>query len=165
MVSFGDITIPVQLMGGFFSVPTCSKGVWQKINQCRTDDDYIGAGKLLLGNNDLALYDCRLLVAVYIQSMEQLREETGLVIPDYPVTPTGKEVKYTVYTQLDKLAADYANMSLYEIDDIPIIDYWLILRDAFISRLSVTEKGREYLNNAYRLTQTEADDDISIGRS
>lgn len=164
MISFGDITIPVRLMRGPFNVPVCSKRVWQKIKQCKTDDDYIEAGKLLLDDDLLALYDCRLLVSIYIQSMEKLREEIGLEIPDYPVTPTGKEVKYTVYTQLDKLAADYANMSLYDIDDVPILDYWLILRDAFISKLSVTEKGREYLNNAYRLTQTEADDDISIGR-
>ena len=164
MISSGDITIPVRLMRGPFNVSMCSKGVWQKITQCRTDNDYIEAGKLLLNDDLLALYDCRLLVSVYIQSMEKMREEMGFIIPDYPVTPTGKEVKYTVYTQFDKLAADYANMSLYEIDNIPIMDYWLILRDAFISRLSVTEKGREYLNNAYRLTQTEADDDISIGR-
>lgn len=30
-------------------------------------------------------------------------------------------------------------------------------RDAFISRLNQTESGREYLNNAWRMEQTEPD--------
>ena len=54
-------------------------------------------------------------------------------------------------------------MSIYDVDGLSVIDYWLLERDAFISVLSQTEKGREYLNNAYRLTQTEADEDLEIG--
>ncbi|MGN0162671.1 MAG: hypothetical protein ACI4EA_03675 [Candidatus Ornithomonoglobus sp.] len=34
-------------------------------------------------------------------------------------------------------------------------EYYSYRRDAFISRLNQTEKGREYLDNAYRLEQTE----------
>ena len=162
MITFGDIVVPVQLTEGVFRVPVCSKKVWQTIKRCETDESYIKAGKMLVNDVQFALYDCRLLVSVYIRSLEEIRETAGLEIPYYPAKLSGKEIKYTVYTELDKLAADYANMSLYEIDDIPILDYWFIVRDAFISKLSVTEKGREYLNNAYRLTLTEADDDISI---
>lgn len=37
------------------------------------------------------------------------------------------------------------------------IDYLILRRDAFISRLRQTEKGQEYLDNAWRLEQTKAD--------
>jgi hypothetical protein len=37
------------------------------------------------------------------------------------------------------------------------IDYLQYRRDAFIYRMSQTEKGQEYLDNAYRLEQTKPD--------
>lgn len=37
------------------------------------------------------------------------------------------------------------------------IQYLLYRRDAVITKLSETEKGREYLQNAYRLEQTVPD--------
>lgn len=37
------------------------------------------------------------------------------------------------------------------------MDYLVLRRDAFIYRMSQTEKGEEYLNNAYRLEQTTPD--------
>ena len=37
------------------------------------------------------------------------------------------------------------------------IDYLTLKRDAFIYRLSKTDKGQEYLENAYRLEQTKPD--------
>lgn len=36
-------------------------------------------------------------------------------------------------------------------------DYLLLLRDAVIHSLSQTKSGRDYLNNAWILTQTEPD--------
>lgn len=39
------------------------------------------------------------------------------------------------------------------------IDYLVFRRDAFIHKLSQSEKGEEYLNNAYRLEQTKPDRD------
>ncbi len=99
---------------------------------------------------------------IYEENVERLCKAAGLTIPYYPAEPEDDDIKYYIYTQFDKLAADYANMSIYEIDDLPITDYRLIVRDAFISKLAQTEKGRKYLKNAYRLTQTEADEDINI---
>lgn len=46
---------------------------------------------------------------------------------------------------------------LPDVDDLDYIDYLILRRDAFISRLNSTEEGRKYLNNAYRLTQTKPD--------
>ncbi|MDE5859511.1 MAG: hypothetical protein K2H23_03875 [Oscillospiraceae bacterium] len=129
---------------------------------CKSDENHKKVCGMLLEGVPLPLCECRLLVEMYISSMERLRVETDLTLPYYKTEKSPNDVKYTIYTELDKLAADYANISLYEIDDILITEYWLILRDAFIYRLSQTEKGREYLKNAYRLTQTEADEDIDI---
>lgn len=46
---------------------------------------------------------------------------------------------------------------MVEVDNLDIIDYLSYRRDAFIYKMSQTEKGREYLSNAYRMDQTEPD--------
>ncbi len=156
----------MQLMSGLYRVPVCSKRVWEQLKRCESEKDYEEmCGTLLTGVPfSEAVSDCekRLLVMVYEESIERLCEAAGLTIPYYPAEPEDDDIKYTIYTQLDKLAADHANLSLYEIDDVLITDYRLLIRDAFISKLSQTEKVRKYLKNAYRLTQTEADEDINI---
>ena len=53
--------------------------------------------------------------------------------------------------------AEYAGISILEVDDLDWIDYLILRRDAWISRLNETEKGREYLSNAWRMEQTEPD--------
>lgn len=53
--------------------------------------------------------------------------------------------------------ADYARLSLFEVQDLNYYDYLVLRRDAFISKMNQSEKGREYLDNAYRLTLTEPD--------
>ena len=44
-----------------------------------------------------------------------------------------------------------------DVQKLDYYDYLLFRRDAFIDKLSRTEKGEEYLNNAWRLEQTEPD--------
>lgn len=84
-------------------------------------------------------------------------------MPWYPSQEKEEDkVKYTVYTSADKMVADYAGMDIYAVDGISILEYWLLERDAFISVMSRTKDGRKYLNNAYRLTCTEADEDLEI---
>lgn len=46
---------------------------------------------------------------------------------------------------------------MIEVDQLDYIDYLQYRRDAFIYRMSQTEKGQEYLDNAYRLEQTKPD--------
>ena len=53
--------------------------------------------------------------------------------------------------------ADYARLSLFEVQDLNYYDYLVLRRDAFISKMNQSEQGREYLDNAYRLTLTEPD--------
>ena len=45
-------------------------------------------------------------------------------------------------------------MSVPDVEHLDYLDYLRFRRDAFISRLSETEAGREYLANAHRLEQT-----------
>lgn len=46
---------------------------------------------------------------------------------------------------------------LPEVDDLDYIDYLILRRDAFITKLNSTESGQKYLNDAYRLTLTKPD--------
>lgn len=55
--------------------------------------------------------------------------------------------------------AQYANMTLPDVCDLLLDDYMLLLRDAFIARKLQSADGREYLDNAWRLEQTEPDVD------
>ena len=52
---------------------------------------------------------------------------------------------------------EYTGLNFKEIDDLNIVDFFLYRRDAFIYKMNQTEKGREYLNRAWCLTQTEPD--------
>lgn len=51
----------------------------------------------------------------------------------------------------------YTGLNMLQVEELDYIDYLIYRRDAFIWRMSQTEKGTEYLNNAYRLEQTEPD--------
>ena len=46
---------------------------------------------------------------------------------------------------------------MLEVEELDFFDYLQYRRDAFIYNLSQTEKGQTYLDNAYRLEQTEPD--------
>lgn len=56
-----------------------------------------------------------------------------------------------------QLVAEYTGMTLYDVRELDYIDYLILRRDAFIHKLNQTEKGREYLDNAWRMEQTQPD--------
>lgn len=53
--------------------------------------------------------------------------------------------------------ANYAGLSLLEVRELDYLQYLIWRRDAYIYMLSRTEKGQEYLDNAWRMEQTEPD--------
>lgn len=55
------------------------------------------------------------------------------------------------------MVADYTGLTILEVEDLDYIDYLIYRRDAFIYRMSQTEKGEEYLKNAWRLEQVKPD--------
>lgn len=48
---------------------------------------------------------------------------------------------------------------MLQVEELDYIDYLIYRRDAFIHRMSQTEDGEKYLNNAWRLEQTAPDRD------
>lgn len=55
------------------------------------------------------------------------------------------------------MVAEYTGLTILEVEDLDYIDYLQYRRDAFIYRLSQSEKGLEYLDNAYRIEQVAPD--------
>ncbi len=53
--------------------------------------------------------------------------------------------------------AEYAGLTLVEVRGMEYIQYLILRRDAYIYMLSRTEAGQEYLDNAWRMEQTEPD--------
>ena len=60
-----------------------------------------------------------------------------------------------ITTTWEHLVAQYTGLNILEVEELDYIAYLTYRRDAFIYTLNQTEKGREYLNNAYRLEQTK----------
>lgn len=52
---------------------------------------------------------------------------------------------------------EYTGLNANEIEELEYIDYLQYRRDAFIHEMNKTEEGREYLENAMTLMQTEPD--------
>jgi hypothetical protein len=53
--------------------------------------------------------------------------------------------------------AEYAGLSLLEVRELDYVQYLTWRRDAYIRMLSRTEEGQKYLDNAWRMEQTEPD--------
>lgn len=56
-----------------------------------------------------------------------------------------------------KLVADYTGLNFLQIGELDYLTYLTWRRDAFIHKMSQTEKGQEYLDNAWRMEQTKPD--------
>lgn len=55
------------------------------------------------------------------------------------------------------MVSEYSGLNMIEVENLDIVAYLVYRRDAFIYKMSQTEKGREYLQNAYRLELVEPD--------
>ena len=53
--------------------------------------------------------------------------------------------------------ADYTGLSFFEVGQLNYLQYLVWRRDAWIHMLSRTEEGQKYLDEAWRLEQTEPD--------
>lgn len=75
-----------------------------------------------------------------------------------PRYPSGEKAAcYEVETRGEKLVIDYLNINIYDVQEMPIDLYLYFLRQAYIYKLKQTEKGREYLENCWRMEQTKPD--------
>lgn len=62
-----------------------------------------------------------------------------------------------ITTTWEHLVAQYTGLNILQVEELDYIDYLNYRRDAFIYRMSQTEEGDNYLNNAWRLEQTKPD--------
>lgn len=62
-------------------------------------------------------------------------------------------------TTWEHLVAQYTGLNILQVEELDYLDFLMYRRDAFIWRMSQTEKGEEYLNKAWRLEQTKPDRD------
>ncbi len=60
-------------------------------------------------------------------------------------------------TYEEKLVAEYLKISIIEVYKLDVVTFWYYLREAIVYSYSKTEEGREYLEKAWILTQTEPD--------
>ena len=65
--------------------------------------------------------------------------------------------QYKIVSYWEHLIHDYSGLSFFEIKELDYIEYLTLRRDAFISKMNQSEKGQEYLDNAYRLEETKPD--------
>jgi len=56
-----------------------------------------------------------------------------------------------------RLVSEYTGLNFLEVRRLNYIVFLTWRRDAFIHRLSQTEEGQKYLDNAWRMEQTEPD--------
>lgn len=54
---------------------------------------------------------------------------------------------------------EYSGLDFFKIQQLDYLDYLTLRRDAFITKMNQSEKGQEYLNNAYRLEETKPNRD------
>lgn len=65
--------------------------------------------------------------------------------------------KYTTTSWWKRLVSEYTGLNFLEVEKLNYLTYLTWRRDAFIHKMSQTEKGQEYLDNAWRMEQTEPD--------
>ena len=78
-------------------------------------------------------------------------------MPDYPGGGSGDEVHYRLNTKGEKLVIDYLNITIFDVQEMPIDLYLYFMREANIHKLMQTKEGREYLDNCWRMEQTKPD--------
>ena len=66
---------------------------------------------------------------------------------------------YEIVTSWEHLVSQYTGLNILQVEELDYIDYLIYRHDAFIYRMSQTEEGEKYLDNAWRLEQTEPDRD------
>ena len=65
--------------------------------------------------------------------------------------------QYATLSWWRRLVSDYTGLNFFEVGELNYLQYLIWRRDAFIHWLNGFEAGREYLDNAWRMEQTEPD--------
>lgn len=81
-----------------------------------------------------------------------------LKLPYYSMGENNKaHEQYETHTYWKHVVAEYTFLNFREIDQLNYVTFLEYRRDAFIQRCRRTEEGQKYLDNAWRMEQTEPD--------
>lgn len=82
-----------------------------------------------------------------------------LTLPYAPSEEDEEDIgqEYELHTASERLVSTYAGLSIPETRELDVLNFLLLRREAYISALRQTEKGREYLQQAWLREQTTAD--------
>ena len=69
----------------------------------------------------------------------------------------GRKAFFRNTSQEEKTVSNYTGIDFLRLGELSIFDFWRYLHDAVIWNCSQTEKGEEYLRNAYNYAQKKAD--------
>lgn len=96
-------------------------------------------------------YDIDTLIIALVRLFELANETEGkYTLPYFPSEESEEEgYSYEVYTGSDKIVADYAKLSIIEVNNLNYVDFLILRKDAYINKMSQTEKGRDYLEQCY----------------
>lgn len=65
--------------------------------------------------------------------------------------------QYTTAFYWQHMVVEYTGLNLLQVRELDYVQYLILRRDAFIHKLSQTEAGQAYLDNAWRMEQTQPD--------
>lgn len=77
-----------------------------------------------------------------------------------PFSPYGGRTaghQYSTTTWYQHLVSQYTGLDFHEVGQLDYIQYLIYRRDAFIYWLNQSEAGQKYLDEAWRMEQTETD--------
>ena len=80
-----------------------------------------------------------------------------LIIPPFLFEDSEGEIKEPISTLDLKYVGDYAGVNIREVEELNVLEFYLLLHDAVVWNLSQTEEGRKRLNKGWTLRQTEPD--------
>lgn len=62
---------------------------------------------------------------------------------------------YKTLTRGEKLVIDYTGLNIWQVQELDLDLYLFFMREAFIHEMNQTKEGRKYLENCWRISQTE----------
>ena len=74
-----------------------------------------------------------------------------------PPDPDAPQYGWVIETEQDQLVAEYARLSILEVQELDVVDFLILRRDAYIHALRQSKGGREYLERCWMHDQTVAD--------
>lgn len=78
-----------------------------------------------------------------------------LTIPPFLFEDSEGVIKEPISTLDLKYVGDYAGVSIREVEELNVLEFYLLMHDAVVWNLSRSEEGRKRLDKSWTLQQTE----------